>query len=144
MADVEQRRVQVMLVEDNADVRRIVAAMVNASDDLEVCAEVRTVAEARAAAEATHPDIAIVDLRLPDGTGVDAGRCLRLGAPEVRLLVLTSASEEEAREAAVCIGASGFLVKQLVGGDLLGALRAVAKGELLIDLTGAPALRPSL
>ena len=131
MAEGDSERVRVMLVEDNAGVRRAVAALVNASGDLEVCAEVATVAETAAAAAASHPDVAVVDLRLPDGTGVDAGRSLRLGAPDVRLLLLTSASEDEARVATLEAGASGFLVKQLVGNDLVQALRAIAHGDRL-------------
>lgn len=135
MAEVDPPRVRVMLVEDNADVRRAVAALVNDSGDLEVCAEVASVAEAREAAASSHPDVAIIDLRLPDGTGVEAGKNLRLGAPDVRLLLLTSASEPEARSAAIRAGASGFLLKQLVGNDLIAALRSIASGETLIDLS---------
>ncbi len=135
MAEGDPRRVRVMLVEDNAGVRRAVAALVNASPDLEVCAEVGSVGEAREAAEASHPDVAIIDLRLPDGTGIEAANNLRLGAPAVRLLLLTSASESEAREATIQVGASGFLVKQLVGNDFVSTLRAIANGEILIDLS---------
>ena len=140
MADGDHPRVRVMLVDDNAGVRRAVAALVNGTGDLEVCAEVATVADTRAAAEASHPDVAVIDLRLADGSGIEAGRNLRLGAPEVRLLLLTSASEDEAMAATAAAGASGFLVKQLIGNDLLGAVRAIAAGGTVAGAS-APAPR---
>jgi DNA-binding NarL/FixJ family response regulator len=133
--------VRVMLVEDNAAVRRAVAALLNASPDLEVCAEAGTVAEAGPLAEVSRPDVVIVDLRLPDGSGVEAGREVRSSAAGVRVLLLTSASEEEALVASMLAGASAFLVKQLVGHGLVDTVRAVAGGEMLLDLTaGAAAL----
>ena len=127
------RPVRVMLVEDNSQVRRAVASLLNASGDLQVCGEVATVAKAGPVAEATHPDVVIVDLRLPDGSGVDASRDARAAHPAARVLLLTSVSEDEALLASVLAGASGFLVKQLLGNDLVGSVRAVADGETLID-----------
>lgn len=133
--------VRVMLVEDNAAVRRAVADLLNASGDLQVCGEAATVAEAGAAAEASHPDVVIVDLRLPDGSGVEAGRQVRSCLPGVRVMLLTSASEEEALVASILAGASAYVVKQVLGGDLVGTVRAVAKGETLFDRSaGAAAL----
>ncbi len=135
------RPVRVMLVEDNGGVRRALAAVLNASGDLVVCAEVATVAEAGRVAEEAQPDVAIVDLRLPDGSGVEAGRSVRAARPGTRVLLLTSASEEEALVAAMLAGASGCLVKQLLGTDLVGSVRALAVDQTLVDLTaGAAAL----
>ena len=130
-----------MLVEDNAGVRRAVADLLNASGDLQVCAVAATVAEAGSVAEASHPDVVIVDLRLPDGSGVEASRHVRSCHPGARVMLLTSASEEEALVASILAGASAYLVKQLLGGDLVGTVRAVAKGETLFDRgAGAAAL----
>lgn len=135
------RPVRVMLVEDNPQVRRAVASLLNASGDLQVCGEVATVAEAQPVAEATDPDVVIVDLRLPDGSGVDASRDVQTARPAARVLLLTSASEDEALLASVLAGASGFLVKQLLGNDLVGSVRAVADGGTLIEPSaGAAAL----
>ena len=141
MAERATGPVRVMLVEDNAGVRRAVAALLNACGDLQVCAEAATVAEAGPVAETTHPDVVIVDLRLPDGSGVEAGRQVRSCLPGVRVMLLTSASEEEALVASVLTGASAFLVKQVLGTDLAGSVRAVAAGETLLDAkAGAAAL----
>lgn len=135
------RPVRVMLVEDNPGVRRALAALLNAAGDLQVCGEAATVAAAGPTVEASSPDVVIVDLRLPDGSGVQAAREVRARHPEIRLLLLTSAAEDEALVAAMLAGASGFLVKQLLGTDLVGAVRAVAAGRTLIDAAaGAAAL----
>jgi DNA-binding NarL/FixJ family response regulator len=127
------RPIRVMLVEDNGSVRRAVASILNATADLEVCAEAATVAEAGPTAKASSPDVVIVDLRLPDGNGVEVGRNVRADQPETRVLLLTSASEEEALVASVLAGASAFMVKQVLGNDLVGTVRALAHGERLID-----------
>ena len=130
-----------MLVEDNAAVRRAVSDLLNASRDLQVCGEAATVAEAGPVAEASLPDVVIVDLRLPDGSGVEAGRQVRSCHPGVRVVLLTSASEEEALVASVLAGASAYLVKQVLGSDLTGTVRSVADGAMLLDpAAGAAAL----
>ena len=131
-----------MLVEDNAGVRGALTALLNGAGDLQVCGEAATAAAAGPTAEAVGPDVVIVDLRLPDGSGVQAGRAVQTAHPAARLLLLTSAAEDEALAAAVLAGASGVLVKQLLGTDLVGAVRAVAAGRTLIDSSeGAAALR---
>jgi two-component system response regulator DevR len=132
-ATVRARPIRVMLVEDNAAVRRAVAALLNAADDLEVCGEAATVAEAGPAAAATAPDVVIVDLRLPDGSGVEASREIRAGHAGIQVLLMTSASEDEAMAAAMLAGASAYLVKQVVGMDVAEAVRAVARGATRID-----------
>ena len=133
--------VRVMLVEDNAAVRRALSGLLNASGDLHVCAEAATVAEVASVAETSHPDVVIVDLRLPDGSGVEAGRQVRSCHRSARVVLLTSASEDDALVASVLAGASAYLVKQVLGSDLVGTVRSVAGGETLIDLTaGAAAL----
>ena len=141
MAAGAKRPVRVMLVEDNAAVRQAVADLLNATADLRVCGEAATVAEAGPVAETTLPDVAIVDLRLPDGSGVEAGRQVRSCHPGARVVLLTSASEEEALVAAVLAGACAYLVKQVLGSDLTGTVRSVADGAMLLDpAAGAVAL----
>lgn len=137
-------RVKVMLVEDNVAVRRAVAALLVASGDLRVCAEAATVAEAGLLAEAATPDVVIVDLRLPDGSGVDAARHALATHPSPRVLLLTSVSEEEALIAAVLSGAAGYLLKQLLGTDLVTAVRAVAAGRPLLSQESRAAARERL
>ena len=141
MADRATGPVRVMLVEDNAGVRRAVAALLEASGDLQVCAEAATVAEAGPLAEASQPDVVVVDLRLPDGSGVEVGREVRARHAGTRVVLLTSASEEDALVASLLAGASGYLVKQVLGSDLVGTVRAVARGETLVDpAAGAAAI----
>ena len=133
------RPVRVFLVDDHEVVRRGVAELLEDDPGLVVVGEAGTVAEALARGPAVRPDVALVDMRLPDGDGTDVirGLCQRL--PEVRCLVLSSYAEEEAVAAALTAGAAGYLVKQVRGADIVSAVHTVAAGG---SLPGAPG-RPS-
>ena len=133
------RPVRVFLVDDHEVVRRGVAELLEDDPGLVVVGEAGTVAEALARGPAVRPDVALVDMRLPDGDGADVirGLCQRL--PEVRCLVLSSYAEEEAVAAALTAGAAGYLVKQVRGADIVSAVHTVAAGG---SLPGAPG-RPS-
>jgi RNA polymerase sigma factor (sigma-70 family) len=96
-------------------------------------AEAGTVEEARYLAHRFHPDLVIMDVRLPDGTGIEACREIREEHPDIRVVMLTSYPDEEAVMAAVVAGASGYLLKQIRSRDLFAALEAVAAGESLLD-----------
>jgi DNA-binding NarL/FixJ family response regulator len=122
----------VLLVDDHEVVRRGLRDLLGSERDIDVVAEAGTVAEALAQAEATHPDVALVDMRLPDGDGVTLCRRLR-AADGPRCLVLTAFDDEQALVAAIEAGASGYLLKQVRGQDLVTAVREVAAGRSLLD-----------
>ncbi|HEY3610387.1 MAG TPA: response regulator transcription factor [Pseudonocardiaceae bacterium] len=121
--------VRVLLVDDHEVVRRGLRDMLDNERDIQVVAEAGTVAEALVAAEATKPDVAVVDIRLPDGDGV--ALCRQLRGP--RCLVLTAFDDEQALIAAIEAGVSGYLLKQVRGQDLVTAVREVAAGRSLLD-----------
>ena len=121
--------VRVLLVDDHEVVRRGLRDMLDNERDIQVVAEAGTVAEALVQAEATKPDVAVVDIRLPDGDGV--ALCRQLHGP--RCLVLTAFDDEQALIAAIEAGVSGYLLKQVRGQDLVTAVREVAAGRSLLD-----------
>jgi len=124
--------VRVLLVDDHEVVRRGLRDMLEDERDIEVVAEAGTVAEAMAQADATKPDVAVVDMRLPDGDGV--ALCKRLRANNgPRCLVLTAFDDEPALVAAIEAGVSGYLLKQVRGQDVVTAVREVAAGRSLLD-----------
>ena len=123
--------VRVLLVDDHEVVRRGLREMLDDEDDIEVVAEAGSVDEALARAHAAQPDVAVVDVQLPDGSGVDLCRALRALGP--RCLVLTAFDDEEALVGAIMAGASGYLLKQVRGQDLVTAVREVAAGRSLLD-----------
>jgi DNA-binding NarL/FixJ family response regulator len=98
-----------------------------------VAAQAGTVAEAIAAAQRYQPDLVLMDVRLPDGSGVEACRAIRAERPETRVVMLTSYPDEEAVLAAILAGASGYLLKEIRGRDLVAALEAVGRGDSLLD-----------
>ncbi|WP_370324372.1 response regulator [Euzebya sp.] len=122
-----------MLVDDHEVVRQGLAAMVDSQDDMSVVAEAGSVAEAVLRARSYHPDVIVMDVRLPDGTGVEACREIRSERPETHVLMLTSFSDDKALFDAIMAGAAGYLLKQVRGSDLLDAIRRVAEGESLLD-----------
>ncbi|WP_240506469.1 response regulator, partial [Thermoactinospora rubra] len=119
--------------DDHEVVRRGVAALLEAEDDIEVVGEAGTAASAIARIPALRPDVAVLDVRLPDGTGVDVCREVRSRLPELRCLMLTSYADDDALFDAVMAGASGYVLKQIHGSDLVGAVRTVASGQSLLD-----------
>lgn len=123
----------VMLVDDHEVVRQGLRALVEASGEMKVVAEAGNVAEAVLRARSYKPDVIVMDVRLPDGTGVDACRDIRSERPDSRVLMLTSFADDKALFDAIMAGAAGYLLKQVRGHDLLDAIRRVAAGESLLD-----------
>ncbi len=133
MADETGKTVHVFLLDDHEVVRRGVRDLLDAEPDLEVIGEASTAAEALARIPALRPDVAVLDVRLPDGDGVTVCRDIRSKMPEVQCLMLTSFSDDEALFDAILAGAAGYVLKQIRGADLIGAVRTVASGQSLLD-----------
>jgi two-component system, NarL family, response regulator DevR len=134
--------VRVFLVDDHEVVRRGVAEVLEDDPGLIVAGEAGSVAEALARVPAVRPDVVVLDMRLPDGSGADLCRSLRRRLPGLPCLVLTSYSEPEAREAAIRAGATGFLLKQVRGPALVSAVHTVASGGTLLEELPGPPPRP--
>jgi DNA-binding NarL/FixJ family response regulator len=126
-------RIRVFLLDDHEIVRRGVQELLEAEPDLEVVGEASNAAEALARVPALRPDVAVLDVRLPDGDGVSVWRELRSRMPDLACLMLTSFADDEALFDAIMAGASGYVLKQIRGSDLTGAVRAVARGQSLLD-----------
>jgi DNA-binding NarL/FixJ family response regulator len=125
--------IRVVLVDDHEVVRRGVAALLGSEDDIEVVGEAGTAESAVARIIALRPDVAVLDVRLPDGSGVDVCREVRSAVPGLACLMLTSFADDDALFDAVMAGASGYVLKQIHGSDLVGAVRTVASGQSLLD-----------
>jgi two-component system response regulator DevR len=131
----DDRVIRVFLLDDHEIVRDGVRALLESVDGMEVVGEAGTAAEALARIPPTRPDVAILDVRLPDGSGVTVCRELRSAHPEVQCLMLTSFADDEALFEAIVAGAAGYLLKQVRGTDIVDAIRRVAAGESLLDPT---------
>jgi DNA-binding NarL/FixJ family response regulator len=131
---------RIFLVDDHEIVRRGVADLFEDEPDLEIVGEAATVAEALARIPTLPVDVAVLDVRMPDGNGVELCRDLRSQLPELRCLILTSYSDDEALLNAIMAGASGFVLKQVLGNDLISAVRRVGAGESLLDAKTTEAL----
>jgi len=127
--------IRVFLVDDHEMVRRGIAGLFAHESDIEVVGEAANVAQAVARISAIRPDVAILDVRLPDGSGVDLCREVRARHPEIQCIMLTSFDDDAAIYAAVIAGAAGYLMKDVLGASLLDAVRAVAGGRTLMDPT---------
>ncbi|QFG21278.1 response regulator transcription factor [Actinomadura sp. WMMB 499] len=125
--------IRAFLLDDHEVVRRGVSALLSAEDDIEVVGEAGTMEQALARVPAARPDVAVLDVRLPDGDGVTVCRELRSRMPALACLMLTSFDDEEALFEAVMAGAAGYVLKQIHGSDLVGAVRTVASGQSLLD-----------
>jgi len=125
--------VKIFLLDDHEVVRRGLRGLLEAEDDLEVTGEASTAEEALRRIPATRPDVAVLDVRLPDGSGVEVCREIRDRHPEIQCLMLTSFADDEALFSAIMAGASGYVLKQIKGTDLIDAVRRVARGESLLD-----------
>ncbi len=125
--------IRVFLLDDHEVVRRGVQELLEADGDIVVVGEASTAAEALARVPALRPDVAVLDVRLPDGDGITVCRELRSQLPELACLMLTSFSDDEAMVDAVMAGAAGYVLKQIRGSDLCGAVRTVAAGGTLLD-----------
>ncbi|MBR8741819.1 response regulator transcription factor [Nocardiopsis sp. MG754419] len=125
--------IRVFLLDDHDVVRMGITALIEQEDDLSVVGEAATASEALRRVPAARPDVAVLDVRLPDGSGVEVCRELRDRVPGLACLILTSYSDDEALHDAIMAGASGYVLKQIRGADLVGAIRTVASGESLLD-----------
>lgn len=125
--------VRVFLLDDHEVVRRGLRDLLEAEDDLEVVGEAGTAEEAYGRIPATRPDVAVLDVRLPDGDGIEVCREIRSKHPEIQCLMLTSFADDEALFSSIMAGASGYLLKQVKGTDLVGGIRRVGAGESLLD-----------
>jgi DNA-binding NarL/FixJ family response regulator len=125
--------IRVFLLDDHEIVRRGIAALLDAESDIEVVGEAGTAAQARARIPAVRPDVALLDVRLPDGSGIDVCREIRQSQPEVRSLIFTAYDDEEALRSAIIAGATGYVIKDIRASTLLDAVRRAAAGRPLID-----------
>jgi len=125
--------IRVFLLDDHEVVRRGLAELIGLEDDLEVVGEAGTATDALHRIPAARPDVAVLDVRLPDGSGVEVCRDIRAAFPDVRCLMLTSYADDEALFAAIMAGASGYVLKDIRGNDLVEAIRSVAAGHSLLD-----------
>jgi Response regulator containing a CheY-like receiver domain and an HTH DNA-binding domain len=133
----ERSGIRVFLLDDHEVVRRGLVALLEAEPDIAVVGEAATAREALARIAATKPDVAVLDVRLPDGSGIDVCRELCQSEPPVPCLILTAYDDDEALRAAVMAGAAGYVVKDVRASGLLDAVRAVASGKRLIDAATA-------
>jgi two-component system, NarL family, response regulator DevR len=123
----------VFLLDDHEVVRTGLRALLEASDDIKVVGEAGTVEEALARIPATKPDVAILDVRLPDGSGVEVCREVRSGDPDIACVMLTSYADDEALIASIMAGAAGYVLKQVGSLDLIDTIRRAGSGESLLD-----------
>jgi DNA-binding NarL/FixJ family response regulator len=125
--------IKVFLLDDHEIVRRGVKELLEGEPDISVIGEAGTASSALARIPALRPDVAVLDVRLPDGDGVSVCRDIRSQMPEVACLMLTSFGDDEALFDAIMAGAAGYVLKQIRGTDLVGAVRTVAAGRSLLD-----------
>ncbi len=128
-----QVSVRIFLLDDHEIVRTGLRSLLEAAEDLVVVGEASTVAEALARIPSARPDVAILDVRLPDGSGIEVCREIRSQSPEIGCVMLTSYADDEALFAAVMAGAAGYVLKQVGGTSLVEDVRRVAAGESLLD-----------
>jgi DNA-binding NarL/FixJ family response regulator len=132
-ADRDRGQITVFLLDDHEIVRRGVHDLLEAEPDITVIGEAGTAESALARIPALKPDVAVLDVRLPDGNGVTVCREIRSKMPEVACLMLTSFGDDEALFDAIMAGAAGYVLKQIRGTDLVGAVRTIASGQSLLD-----------
>jgi DNA-binding NarL/FixJ family response regulator len=125
--------IRVFLLDDHEIVRRGVRELLEANDDIQIVGEAGTAEEGMARIPALKPDVAVVDMRLPDGNGVEVCREVRSRDETIQCLVLTSFADDEALFDSIMAGAAGYLLKQIKGTDLVDAIRRVASGQSLLD-----------
>ena len=125
--------IRVFLLDDHEVVRRGLRDLLEGEDDLTVVGEAGTAEEALGRISATRPDVAVLDVRLPDGDGVEVCREVRSHHPEIACIMLTSFADDDAVYASIMAGAAGYLLKQVRGTDLVDGIRRVGRGESLLD-----------
>jgi two-component system, NarL family, response regulator DevR len=131
--DPTRRPLRLLVVDDHEVVRQGLVALLDRREHFQVVAEAGSVAEAIEMAARFAPDLVVMDVRLPDGSGIEACREIRAEHPSTRVVMLTSYPDEEAVLSAIVAGASGYLLKQVRARDLVAALEAVGRGESLLD-----------
>ena len=136
--------VKVFLVDDHEVVRRGLAGLLASDPELEIVGEAGSVSEAKARIPALKPDVVVLDVRLPDGNGIELCRDLVSEHPDLRCLMLTSFTSDEAMLEAILAGASGYVVKDIKGMELAQAIKAVGAGKSLLDNRAAAALMAKL
>jgi len=124
---------RVLLVDDHEIVRDGIASLLRATEDIVVAGEAGTVRAAVDEADRTRPDVVVMDVRLADGSGIEATREIKSRRPQIQVLMLTSFADDEALFASIMAGASGYVLKQVRGGELVRAIRSVGKGQSLLD-----------
>ncbi|KAF5990347.1 MULTISPECIES: response regulator [Streptomyces] len=140
----EQNPIRVFLLDDHEVVRRGLTDLLDAEPDISVVGDAGSVEHALVRGPALRPDVAVLDVRLPDGDGISVCRELRSQMPELACLMLTSFDDEEALLDAIMAGASGYVLKQIKGSDLVSAVRTVASGQSMLDPTTTARLMRSL
>jgi DNA-binding NarL/FixJ family response regulator len=138
------RKIGVFLLDDHEIVRMGVRELLEAQSDIVVVGEAGTAASALARIPALRPDVAILDVRLPDGDGVTVCRQIRSAMPDVACLMLTSYADDQALIDAILAGAAGYVLKEIRGTDLVGAVRTVASGQSMLDPAAAATLMARL
>lgn len=133
MALVSGLPLRVMIVDDHEVVRNGVKALLEEAGGMSIAGEAATVQEAIERAEWARPDVVVMDVRLADGSGIEATREIRAKLPKTQVLMLTTFADDEALFASIMAGAAGYVLKQIKGGDLVRAIRAVGAGENLLD-----------
>jgi DNA-binding NarL/FixJ family response regulator len=130
---IDARPLRLLVVDDHEVVRQGLVSLLERREHFQVVAEAGTAAEAVEMARKFEPDLVVMDVRLPDGSGIEACREIRSEFPATRVVILTSYPDEEAVLSAIIAGASGYLLKQIRGRDLVSALESVGRGESLLD-----------
>jgi len=131
----ESAKIRVYLLDDHEVVRQGLRALLESSGDIEVVGESGSAVDASHRIPALRPDVAVLDARLPDGSGIEVCRTVRAVDPTISALILTSYDDDEALFAAIMAGAAGYVLKEIKGSDLVSAIRQVAAGNSLIDPT---------
>ena len=124
---------RVMLVDDHEVVRSGIRSLLQATEDIVVAGEAGSVRDAIEEADRCRPDVVVMDVRLVDGSGIEATREIRARRPQTQVLMLTSFADDEALFASIMAGASGYVLKQVKAGELVRAIRAVGEGQSLLD-----------
>jgi two-component system, NarL family, response regulator DevR len=139
LSDKRTSQIRVMLVDDHEVVRQGLRALLESTGEMIVVTEAGSVAEAVERAPVGRPDVIVMDVRLADGSGIEATREIRASHPELRVIMLTSFADDEALFSSIMAGASGYVLKQVKGDELVRSIRAVADGKSLLDpdVTGA-------
>jgi DNA-binding NarL/FixJ family response regulator len=138
------KQIRVFLLDDHEIVRMGVRELLEAEPDITVVGEAGTASSALARIPALRPDVAVLDMRLPDGDGVSVCRQIRSTMPEVACLMLTSYADDQALVDAVLAGAAGYVLKEIRGTDLVGAVRTLASGQSMLDPAAAATLMARL